>query len=269
MFSQQDNIFFDFQCNSNAFNHDGPPDNKMHTFNIIVLFFTVFSACGYAWPEYCYCGYDTLICSGQDIITFPDVQHDASWISAIEIRHADIPSLQSGQIVIQFIPGLAYLFRDNNQIWAVEESLVGNNSQIKYLSLNNNLSRIPTELLQITRNLETLYLDNNQLVSLPPFAFNRNRKLVALSMRHNTIHTIESNALTGLHHLNYLHLSNNALMNFPFEELQSGSLSNLTSFTLDENSLVKIVTENCSSVSLVVHISVSFNNFKLYCLHRN
>ncbi|XP_071853636.1 uncharacterized protein [Apostichopus japonicus] len=253
----------------------------METVNIqLALLILASSVQGEPCPQNCRCTYGSIFCDGDrdNITTIFPISQSYSWPSLLLVSNTDIPSLQSGQIVLPYMPNLLSLNLPHNQIWAVNESLVGNNSHISYLSLtHNNLTRIPTELLLVLEDLESVNLGWNQIVSMPPFAFHMNMKLLSLSLAYNKIHTTTPDSFRGLEQLRELQLFGNILSDFPFDELIHGSLTNLTSLHLHENvmsNIILTVSESCFSSSLLRVISFNFNRLNrldknVFCAFRN
>ncbi|XP_071851493.1 leucine-rich repeat transmembrane protein FLRT3-like [Apostichopus japonicus] len=256
-------------------------NDNMETVNIqLALLILASSVQGEPCPQTCRCSYGSIFCDGDrdNITTIFPINQSYSWPSSLFVSDTDIPSLQSGQIVLPFMPNLFSLNLPHNQIWAVNESLIGNNSHISYLSLTyNNLTRIPTELLLVLEDLESVYLDWNQIVSVPPFAFHMNMKPLSLSLTYNKIHTTTPDSFRGLEQLRELQLFGNILSDFPLDERIHGSLTNLTSLHLHENvmsNIILTVNESCFSSSLLRVISFRFNRLNrleknAFCAFRN
>lgn len=121
--------------------------------------------------------------------------------------------------------------------------------------------------LELCQNLESLYLDSNQISVIAPEAFINCANLIRLTLSNNRlIGTLNTQAFSGLTRLQYLSLNNNLLANvgniqqllqlrevyFQFNQILSipdnafGSLSNLETINLMSNEINSI-----SSASLI------------------
>ncbi|NDJ25475.1 GTPase, partial [Nostoc sp. B(2019)] len=118
-------------------------------------------------------------------------------------------------------------------------------SNLTTLFLNNNqLSSLPPEISQLS-NLTTLSLANNQLSSLPP-EISQLSNLTTLSLANNQLSSLPPE-FSQLSNLTRLYLDNNQLSSLPLEFCQ---LSNLTRLYLDNNQLSSLPLEFCQLSSL-------------------
>ncbi len=98
----------------------------------------------------------------------------------------------------------------------------------------------PAEPFSTFSNLESLYLDSNQITTVQTNAFLGLNKLESLHLYNNQITTIEPNAFQELNKLKTLHLEDNQITTVQTNAFQG--LNNLEELYLDENKITTIQT---------------------------
>ena len=98
---------------------------------------------------------------------------------------------------------------------------IGNKGECIFLYLdNNNLRSLPQGIFSGFNNLAWLYLDNNNLRSLPQGIFSGLNNLEYLDLRYNNLSSLPQGIFSGLNNLAWLYLDNNNLSCLP--EVPSG-----------------------------------------------
>ncbi|MEH1972681.1 MAG: COR domain-containing protein [Nostoc sp.] len=124
----------------------------------------------------------------------------------------------------------------NKELLQIIEQAAKEKATELYLN-NNQLSSLPPEFSQLS-NLTTLYLSDNQLSSLPP-EFSQLSNLTTLYLNNNQLSSLPPE-FSQLSNLTRLSLSNNQLSSLPPEFSQ---LSNLTMLYLNNNQLSSLPPE--------------------------
>lgn len=111
---------------------------------------------------------------------------------------------------LPFVPSrMKYVYFQNNQITSIQEGAFDNATELEWLALHNNQitsERMGKRVFAKLKNLERLYLNNNNLTKMPsPLP----RSLRELHLSYNHISKVPSNALEGLENLTALYLSHN------------------------------------------------------------
>lgn len=133
-----------------------------------------------------------------------------------------------------------YLYLQNNGIEVLPEDAFRNATQLKWLNLNRNRltnEGLPEGVLQAMPNLMHLYLEENQLTSvpspLPP-------KLEHLRLSRNRISKIPPKVFAGMESLTLLDLQGNKLQDDSVTEVSLKGLSNLVQINLAKNQLASM-----------------------------
>ncbi|XP_038236045.1 fibromodulin [Dermochelys coriacea] len=113
---------------------------------------------------------------------------------------------------LPFVPSrMKYVYFQNNQITTVQEGAFDNATTLEWIALHGNQitsEKMGKKVFAKLKNLERLYLDNNNLTKMPsPLP----RSLRELHLAYNQITRIPSNALEGLENLTALYLSHNQI----------------------------------------------------------
>ncbi|XP_067387778.1 fibromodulin [Emydura macquarii macquarii] len=113
---------------------------------------------------------------------------------------------------LPFVPSrMKYIYFQNNQITTVQEGAFDNATMLEWIALHGNQitsEKMGKRVFAKLKNLERLYLDNNNLTKMPsPLP----RSLRELHLAYNQISRIPSNALEGLENLTALYLSHNQI----------------------------------------------------------
>ncbi|KAG7238299.1 hypothetical protein INR49_031010 [Caranx melampygus] len=152
--------------------------------------------------------------------------------------HPSFPSAMycdgRGLTTIPTIPSrIKYLYLQNNAITAVPDSAMINATNLVWLMMHHN--KLTSEGIgQKLSALERLYLQHNNLISIPP---NLPRSLRDLRINHNKIEKVTPADLEGMDNLTILYLHDNAVSDI------GTSLKALTSLTLLDisgNKLTKV-----------------------------
>ncbi|NXT95055.1 FMOD protein, partial [Anhinga rufa] len=111
---------------------------------------------------------------------------------------------------LPFVPSrMKYVYFQNNQITAIQEGAFDNATELEWLALHNNQitsEKMGKRVFAKLKNLERLYMNNNNLTKMPsPLP----RSLRELHLSYNQITKVPSNALEGLENLTALYLSHN------------------------------------------------------------
>ena len=124
-----------------------------------------------------------------------------------------------------------------NRITEVPGALLRQLNSLTYLNLtNNNITDMPI-VSEIGPALQYLYLEYNDLVSIP----------------HNT--------LVGLDNLRFIQLRHNYIHSFPFELLSDASLPSLRIVELDNNELVHLPNLDSYLIKKILMVNVTSNRF--------
>uniref|UniRef100_A0A665VXN4 Fibromodulin n=1 Tax=Echeneis naucrates TaxID=173247 RepID=A0A665VXN4_ECHNA len=126
-----------------------------------------------------------------------------------------------------------YLYLQNNAITAVPDSAMVNATNLVWLILHNN--QLTSEAIgKKLEGLERLYLQHNNLTSVPP---NLPRSLRDLRISHNKIEKVTPADLEGMDNLTILYLHDNAVTDM---STSLKALKSLTLLDLSGNKLTKV-----------------------------
>ncbi|XP_006025088.1 fibromodulin [Alligator sinensis] len=111
---------------------------------------------------------------------------------------------------LPFVPSrMKYVYFQNNQITSIQEAAFDNATNLEWIALHGNQissEKMGKKIFAKLKNLERLYLNNNNLTKMPgPLP----RSLRELHLAYNQISKIPANALEGLENLTALYLSHN------------------------------------------------------------
>uniref|UniRef100_T1IWD5 LRRCT domain-containing protein n=1 Tax=Strigamia maritima TaxID=126957 RepID=T1IWD5_STRMM len=122
-------------------------------------------------------------------------------------------------------PHLGLLVLDDNQITEIENDALGRQESLLRLWLNGNLLRkVPSNL---PPTLKTLYIEENQLEALPPYAFQGLTNVEQLFLQRNKIKNMSICAFCDLLSLRSLDLQSNLI-----ESIQEGVFANMSQLDL-------------------------------------
>ncbi|XP_067887179.1 carboxypeptidase N subunit 2-like [Heterodontus francisci] len=137
--------------------------------------------------------------------------------------------------LVRSLAKLTYLDLSNNEFSVVQETLK-HLPQLDTLFLNNNqLESLPATVFDQLFLLDVLDLSNNKLKSLPPHVFKNHHKLTDLRLDHNRLENLTATLFSHQHNLQYLTISGNAIANLPSQLF--GNLTKLSKLDLSNNSL--------------------------------
>lgn len=134
---------------------------------------------------------------------------------------------------------LQSLVLKNNLIKKADAEWFSDNSSLTWLDLSENqLTEIPSTLLQKLPHLENLDLSNNRLERIPANSLNPLTKLERLSLQNNKLNMLDASVFQSMHSLTHLFLTQNTLNKLPQNLFQELTL--LRHLNLDENQLSHI-----------------------------
>ncbi|CAG5982481.1 fibromodulin a [Menidia menidia] len=143
-----------------------------------------------------------------------------------------------GLTVMPTIPSrIKYLYIQNNAITAVPESALQNATNLVWLMMHHNQltsSGIGEKIFMKLEGLERLYLQHNNLTSIPP---NLPRSLRDLRINHNKIEKVTPADLEGMDNLTILYLHDNAVTDM---STSLKALKSLTLLDISGNKLTKV-----------------------------
>ena len=138
---------------------------------------------------------------------------------------------------------------------------IPNIDQITELYLNDNqLQTLPADIFNDLNNLDSLYLHNNQLTTLPADIFNGLNNLDTLSLYNNQLTTLPAGIFNGLNNLDTLSLYSNQLTTLP-ADIFSG-LNNLQHLYLSNNQLQTLPVTTFNGLSSLQVLDLRGNSFK-------
>uniref|UniRef100_A0A3Q1EXF7 Fibromodulin n=2 Tax=Acanthochromis polyacanthus TaxID=80966 RepID=A0A3Q1EXF7_9TELE len=132
---------------------------------------------------------------------------------------------------------IKYLYLQNNAITAVPDSAMVNATNLVWLMMHHNQLRsdaIGSEVFLKLEGLERLYLQHNNLTSIPP---NLPRSLRDLRINHNHIEKVTPADLEGMDNLTILYLHDNAVSDMG---ASLKALKSLTLLDISGNKLTKV-----------------------------
>jgi len=118
-------------------------------------------------------------------------------------------------------------------------------------------SRIKTLSRLVLINVDSLYLDHNEIVAIDPGTFVEIKNLRTLSLKDNNLQTLNENSFHVLRHLKNLDLSYNKLQTLDEKSFQG--LKNLENLNLSHNKLTKLPPGTFSSLLSLQTLSLSHN----------
>ncbi|KAF7208466.1 fibromodulin a [Nothobranchius furzeri] len=132
---------------------------------------------------------------------------------------------------------IKYLYLQNNAITSLPDSALVNATNLVWLLLHHNQltsDAIDQKVFLKTDGLERLYLQHNNLTSIPP---NLPRSLRDLRVNHNMIEKVTPAELDGMDNLTILHLQDNAITDMT---TSLKTLKSLTLLDISGNKLTKV-----------------------------
>jgi Leucine-rich repeat (LRR) protein len=156
--------------------------------------------------------------------------------------------IKAGSSVFKLIEGDTLYFKDVSPIHLKELPSISNPERIKKLTIDNTIL-IKNIIFNVFKNLEELYLKNNQLSNIDGIDKLYNLKKVVI--QDNQITDITS--LIPLENLTYLNLKNNNISSFNGLE----SLKNLTYLDLSYNKISDL--GNLSALKKLIFLDLSHN----------
>ncbi|XP_041045717.1 leucine-rich repeat-containing G-protein coupled receptor 6-like isoform X1 [Carcharodon carcharias] len=152
---------------------------------------------------------------------------------------------------------LTYLDLSNNELIVFQETFK-HLPQLDTVFLNNNqLKALPATGFDQLFLLKVLDLSNNDLSSLPSRFFNKHRKLTDLRLDHNKLRNLTATLFSHLDDLQYLTISGNAPVNFPPELFSN--LTKLLKLDLSSNSLTFLPKNFLSNLQQLQVLKLSDN----------
>ncbi|XP_078060289.1 uncharacterized protein LOC144486060 [Mustelus asterias] len=152
---------------------------------------------------------------------------------------------------------LTYLDLSNNEITVLQETFK-HLPQLETLFLNNNrLTTLPGTGFGQLFLLGVLDLSNNDLSYLPSHFFNKHRKLTDLRLDHNRFKKLTATLFSHLNNLQYLTISGNSITNFPPKLF--GNLTKLLKLDFSNNSLTFLPNDFLSSLEELQVLKLSDN----------
>ncbi|XP_020379870.1 platelet glycoprotein V-like [Rhincodon typus] len=161
-----------------------------------------------------------------------DLFGNLSNLTWLNLANNNLHSLHLGKSLTK----LTYLDLSNNNLTVFQETFK-HFPQLDTLFLNSNqLKTLPETGFSQLLLLKVLDLSNNELSSLPSQFLNHHHKLTDLRLDKNRFRTFTANLFSQLHHLQYLTISGNVISYFPPE--QFANLTKLLKLDLSNNSLI-------------------------------
>ncbi|XP_072324644.1 uncharacterized protein [Scyliorhinus torazame] len=152
---------------------------------------------------------------------------------------------------------LTYLDLSNNELVVFQETFK-HLPQLDTLFLNDNqLKTLPETGFDQLFLLEVLDLSNNDLRSLPSRFFNNHRKLTDLRLDGNRLKNLTATSFPRLDDLQYLTISGNGIINFPPQLF--GNLTKLLKLDLSNNSLTFLPNNFLSNLAALQVLKLSDN----------
>ncbi|XP_069125629.1 polycystin-1-like [Argopecten irradians] len=142
----------------------------------------------------------------------------------------------AGNLITKFkdksfeVPNLTVLDLSNNPVKSFERLMFTSSSSITTLYINQmNLTSLPPYLFENLMLLETLYLRENNISVIPSDAFSSNPNLSTLDASNNKIQSLQVDTFAGLTAMRYLDISNNKLghLNASIFNVMQSSLTSL------------------------------------------
>ncbi|CAL4955000.1 unnamed protein product [Urochloa decumbens] len=147
-----------------------------------------------------------------------------------------------------------------NQITGRVPIMLGNQSNILFLSLRNNLlsGEIPRSITEI-KNLRGLDLSSNDLSGTIPVDIGKLANLFGLGLAYNKLHGSIPDSIRNLSNLQKLELSNNQFTS----TIPMGlwGLQNLVGLDLSQNTLTGALSEDVENLKAITYMDLSSNRF--------
>ena len=153
---------------------------------------------------------------------------------------------------------ITYLNVNNNNLEGISGAIFNNHTEIRELNLRNNRLKNLELSLRLLKNLEKFDVSYNQLGQIEPPAFWMNVYLVKIDLSYNFIRVIHENSFYELKFLKYLNLSHNYL-------------EDIHVFTFRENKFLKtlLLGHNLLTDFLSEHIFINLVNLETLGLEMN
>ncbi|KAK0182220.1 hypothetical protein PV327_000381 [Microctonus hyperodae] len=149
----------------------------------------------------------------------------------------------------------------NNGIKSIEEGIFNGCNSLEELYLDdNNLTTVPADSLKGPRAIRILSLAGNNIVSLSRGAFGNSQladSLLRIDLSRNELSHMEDNALTGLTHLLFLNLSRNDLIRFNSDVFKG--VNNLLQLDLSINFLREFPNDALRHLTRLKFLNISNN----------
>jgi hypothetical protein len=164
------------------------------------------------------CNLRMLALNDNKLVQLPESIQSWTKVEKIFLNNNLLSSLPDS---IGALASLTRLYVTGNQLEKLPPS-IGALSVLEELYLSDNrLAEIPPEIGRCTK-LSKLYLNNNQLISLPS-ELSRCTSIEILNGSNNQIHSLPEGFFRTLHKLKFLHLVDNQLLTFPFNDFREGT----------------------------------------------
>ncbi|XP_017264912.1 fibromodulin [Kryptolebias marmoratus] len=140
--------------------------------------------------------------------------------------------------LIPYVPShVKYVYLQRNQITGIQDRVFDNATNLVWIILSHNKinsDKISNSVFTKLESLDRLYLDHNELTSVPD---NLPKSVTDLRLAHNKISKVLSNTFKGMANLTTLDLQENVI-----EDIESGfeELKSLTMLDMRKNKLRKI-----------------------------
>lgn len=134
-----------------------------------------------------------------------------------------------------------------------------NATHLQHLTLNNQISVVPTRIFSLARNLTSITLSKNRITRIEDHAFDGLDKLEQLVLGKNLLTSLNRLAFAGLPKLNFLNLRDNDI-----ESIEDGTfaLPNLGELTLSKNRLKTLSDRIFDGAPLLRNIAIDNNNLE-------
>nr|UTM63721.1 Toll-like receptor [Ruditapes philippinarum] len=139
------------------------------------------------------------------------------------------------------------------------QSFIGLDKLAVLILNRNKLKNVPTNL---PTSLTSLYMDDNEITTIPDKSFYNLTYLQELRIRYNKVQTLEQNSFRGLVQLTKLSLYDNNIAILPGKVFSP--LSRLISLDLEKNNLVEIQYSKgrFSALGSLVYLNLANNNLR-------
>lgn len=134
-----------------------------------------------------------------------------------------------------------------------------NATHLQHLTLNNQLSVVPTRIFSLARNLTSITLSKNRITHVEDYAFDGLEQLEQLVLAKNQLKSLNRLAFVGLPKLNFLNLRDNDI-----ETIEDGTfaLPNLGELTLSKNRLKTLSDHIFDGATLLRNIAIDNNDLE-------